>query len=146
MVINHALDDDDDNDEEKRQCNNCDINFQKSSLISQAGKPGGFHMLSSPISTPSPRQKADAEKKQREVEEAERRKIYAEMEGNICSKEEKPGYGGGKLYSEKERTFSEEEREREGEEEGGESEEEEEVATRYKEAASCQDVAQVFLV
>lgn len=109
-------------------------------------------MLSSPISTPSPRQKAEAEKKQREVEEAERRKIYAEMEGNICSKEEKPGYGGGKIYSEKERTFSEEEREREGEEEGGESgesgeeEEEEEVATRYKEAASCQDVAQVFLV
>ena len=99
-------------------------------------------MLSSPISTPSPRQKADAEKKQREVEEAERRKIYAE---NICSKEEKPGYGGGKIYSEKERMkFSEEERGREGEEEGGESEEEEEVATRYKEAASCQDVAQVF--
>ena len=105
-------------------------------------------MLSSPISTPSPRQKADAEKKQREVEEAERRKIYAEMEGNICSKEEKPGYVGGKIYSEKERMkFSEEERGREGEEEGGESEEEEEeeeVATRYKEAASCQDVAQVF--
>ena len=106
-------------------------------------------MLSSPISTPSPRQKAEAEKKQREVEEAERRKIYAEMEGNVCRKEEKPGYGGGKIYSEKERTFSEEEKEREGEEEegggeSGEEEEEEEVATRYKEAASCQDVAQVF--
>merc|ERR1719397_2306652 len=36
---------------------------RKSSLISKAG---GFHMLSSPLSSPSPRQKAEAEKKQRE--------------------------------------------------------------------------------
>ena len=52
------------------------ITLQKSSLLS---KPG-FHMISSPISSPSPRVKLEAEKKQREIEERERRKIYAEME------------------------------------------------------------------
>ena len=72
--------------------------FQKSSLIS---KPG-FHMLSSPLSSPSPTKKAEAEKKRREIEENERRKIYAETEGKIYSQEER---SGEKNYSEEDRSM-----------------------------------------
>ena len=91
-------------------------------------------MLSnSPLSSPSPRQKAEAEKKQREVEENERRKIYAETEAKNISKEER-----GEIYSEEQ--TDEEEEEEEGRESVGE---EEEVAKRYKGAASSQDVGQV---
>ena len=104
-------------------------------------------MLTSPLSSPSPRMKADVEKKLREAEENERRKIYAEREGEkICSTEERPG----EISSDKERIkYTEEEREEEEDEEKSkeESEEEEEgkeVVKRYnKETASCQDVAQV---
>ena len=74
------------------------ITLQKSSLLS---KPG-FHMISSPISSPSPRVKLEAEKKQREVEEREWRKIYAEMEEEegTNSKEEVTRDGEGKTESE----------------------------------------------
>ena len=72
--------------------------FQKSSLIS---KPG-FHMLSSPISSPSPTKKAEAEKKRREIEENERRKIYAETEGKIYSQEKNYSEEDRSMYNSKE--------------------------------------------
>ena len=86
------------------------ITLQKSSLLS---KPG-FHMLSSPISSPSPRVKLEAEKKQREIEERERRKIYAEMEEEreISSKEEETTPG-------EKRTESDDDEEKEDQEEKG---------------------------
>ena len=86
------------------------ITLQKSSLLS---KPG-FHMLSSPISSPSPRVKLEAEKKQREIEERERRKIYAEMEEEraISSKEEETTPG-------ERRTESDDDEEKEDQEEKG---------------------------
>ena len=83
------------------------IYFQKSSLIS---KPG-FHMLSSPLSSPSPTKKAEAEKKRREIEENERRKIYAETEGKI--------YSQGKNYSEEDRSMYNSKEEEEDEASGG---------------------------
>ena len=86
------------------------IYFQKSSLIS---KPG-FHMLSSPLSSPSPTKKAEAEKKRREIEENERRKIYAETEGKI--------YGQEKNYNEEDRSmYNSKEEEKEDEASGGEA-------------------------
>ena len=72
--------------------------FQKSSLIS---KPG-FHMLSSPLSSPSPTKKAEAEKKRREIEENERRKIYAETEGKIYSQEKNYSEEDRSMYNSKE--------------------------------------------
>ena len=97
-------------------------------------------MLTSPLSSPSPRLKADVEKKLREAEENERRKREGEK---ICSTEERPG----EIFSDKERMkYAEEEREEKEDEEKSEkeSEEEEEVVKRYnKESASYQDVAQV---
>ena len=71
-------------------------------------------MLSSPISSPSPTKKAEAEKKRREIEENERRKIYAETEGKIYSQE--------KNYSEEDRSmYNSKEEEKEDEASGGEA-------------------------
>ena len=69
-------------------------------------------MLSSPISSPSPTKKAEAEKKRREIEENERRKIYAETEGKIYSQE--------KNYSEENRSINNS-KEEEDEASGGEA-------------------------
>ena len=90
------------------------IYFQKSSLIS---KPG-FHMLSSPISSPSPTKKAEAEKKRREIEENERRKIYAETEGKMYSQEER---SEEKNYSGEDRSINNSKGEEGDEASGGEA-------------------------
>ena len=110
------------------------ITLQKSSLLS---KPG-FHMLSSPISSPSPRVKLEAEKKQREIEERERRKIYAEMEEerDNSSKEEETTPG-------ERRTEIDDDEEKEDQEEKGSVSATDGAIKQHQIEENLQDITQV---